>query len=499
MLLRLIALLALVVLFPTLATGANAGAGGPSPTPTVTSMPTASPTPPATVAPSITGVPTATATTVPSITTIVGTAADLVLTVQASPNPVPNNGILTYFITVSNQGGTTSPPTRLTASIPAGTTLNTGLGCFINPTTGLQDCSGTSLGTCFVNPTTGAIDCSNLGGNCFANPTTGALTCTGTNLPGNCFVNPTTGAVTCSGSGLPIGCFVNPSGFLTCPTPTQTPTTGNCFINPSTGQLQCSNTTIGSGCTQVTVGNIVDCPIPSLAPGASTSLTLSFQVTAGSGTVFQQVRLDPENLVQESNEANNTVSVAVGVSGTISGTSPLSPIFEAPTPTATTVPPIVAQPVPPIQPTVVPAPTQAPQGALWLRVMQPTQAYSVTMDPLWIAQPGEWYFVVRQEAGWALAVWEGDTADWSVWIQMDARVEVTIADRPIPQLPLWLAVVSPTQVYSITMDPLWTAMPGERYRVREQEEGWALVIWEGDPPDMQEWIQVDTRVTLTRM
>ena len=107
--------------------------------------------------------------------------------------------------------------------------------------------------------------------------------------------------------------------------------------------------------------------------------------------------------------------------------------------------------------------------------------------------------MVKQESGWALAVWEGDTSDWSEWIQIDNRVELVIANRPIPQLPLWIIIDSPTQAYSITMDPLWTAEPGERYKVREQEGGWALVIYQFDPPEWQEWIQVDNRVEFTRM
>ena len=48
------------------------------------------------------------------------------------------------------------------------------------------------------------------------------------------------------------------------------------------------------------------------------------------------------------------------------------------------------------------------------------------------------------------------------------------------------------------MDLLWVAEPGERYKVRQQEDGWALVIWEHDPPELQEWIQIDNRVAITR-
>jgi photosystem II stability/assembly factor-like uncharacterized protein len=59
----------------------------------------------------------------------------------------------------------------------------------------------------------------------------------------------------------------------------------------------------------------------------------------------------------------------------------------------------------------------------WLRVASPTQVYSVTDDPLWIAQPGESYRIRREEAGWALAVREDSGPEWSVWIPLDARVQ----------------------------------------------------------------------------
>jgi hypothetical protein len=65
-------------------------------------------------------------------------------------------------------------------------------------------------------------------------------------------------------------------------------------------------------------------------------------------------------------------------------------------------------------------------------------------------------------------------------------------------LDLWLVVFAPTQTYSITDEPLWTAEPGEWYRVLEQDEGWALAVWEHDPPEWTVWIEIDGRVQLVR-
>ena len=53
----------------------------------------------------------------------------------------------------------------------------------------------------------------------------------------------------------------------------------------------------------------------------------------------------------------------------------------------------------------------------------PTTVYSVTMDELWTAATGERYIVVREEDGWVLAIWEGDTPAWSVWILVDEHVQ----------------------------------------------------------------------------
>jgi hypothetical protein len=60
----------------------------------------------------------------------------------------------------------------------------------------------------------------------------------------------------------------------------------------------------------------------------------------------------------------------------------------------------------------------------WLEVVSPTQLFSVRGDPLWMSKPGESYRVVLEEDSWALAIWEGDSSEWSVWIQLVSRVEL---------------------------------------------------------------------------
>jgi len=117
------------------------------------------------------------------------------------------------------------------------------------------------------------------------------------------------------------------------------------------------------------------------------------------------------------------------------------------------------------------------------------------MEPAWTAQAGEWYLVRLQDSGWALGIFERDTDEWQEWIQMDPRVEV-LATTHVPQPALYAVIESPAQVYSVDMNPLWVAQPGERYEVMQQDQDWILGVWEHDPPEWQEWIQVDEGVAL---
>ncbi len=111
---------------------------------------------------------------------------------------------------------------------------------------------------------------------------------------------------------------------------------------------------------------------------------------------------------------------AQGMRGTItvSAPSPTSP--PAPAPTAPVVPP------PPPPATAIPTPPAPPVAAeLWLSILEPTPVYSDAGEVLWVAEPGEWYRVLSQDAGWALVVWENDPAELAVWIELDGRVQLS--------------------------------------------------------------------------
>lgn len=72
-----------------------------------------------------------------------------------------------------------------------------------------------------------------------------------------------------------------------------------------------------------------------------------------------------------------------------------------------------------------PAAGQQATSQLWLVIFAPTQVYWPSDDPAWIAQPGEWYQVLRLETGWALAVWELDSSYGPVWIETTAGVQLS--------------------------------------------------------------------------
>lgn len=92
----------------------------------------------------------------------------------------------------------------------------------------------------------------------------------------------------------------------------------------------------------------------------------------------------------------------------------------------------------------------------------------------------------------------GTYESWAVLFQPGASIERALvgwdANRltpaePTDEAPQPLILDAPAQVYSVEMDPLWLALPGERYTVVTREPGWALAVRESDPPEMVVWIE----------
>ena len=91
------------------------------------------------------------------------------------------------------------------------------------------------------------------------------------------------------------------------------------------------------------------------------------------------------------------------------------------TPTSTPLPP---PPTPDLRPRVTATPiievaaVQAPTTEDWLVILLPTQVYSVDMEPLWMAEPGDWFRVTAVEDEFLLAFPEDDDES-PVWLEVD--------------------------------------------------------------------------------
>jgi subtilisin-like proprotein convertase family protein len=167
---------------------------------------------------------------------------------------------------------------------------------------------------------------------------------------------------------------------------------------------------LAAGCFEDPSAGLIRCPVSPLSSGAQASFTLVLNVTAPGGTLTSRFTADPENLVTESDESNNVVDRTVNV----------SPVGTPPVPTFTPVPT-------PLPPTPAPAPTPPPAAPeLWLQVLAETPATDTAGTVLWVCAPGEWYLVLDQQGGWAYGPWEFDPPANSVWIEIDARVELAV-------------------------------------------------------------------------
>ena len=81
------------------------------------------------------------------------------------------------------------------------------------------------------------------------------------------------------------------------------------------------------------------------------------------------------------------------------------------------------------QPVPLPLVTGAAQDAAqdvtpWLLVHAPTEAIGPDGETLYLAEPEAWYEVVEVEGDWALARWELDPPENTVWIALDSRIEI---------------------------------------------------------------------------
>lgn len=107
-------------------------------------------------------------------------------------------------------------------------------------------------------------------------------------------------------------------------------------------------------------------------------------------------------------------SVPVTPSPTVSPTA---------TPSSATTPNRAFAPPTPVRVAPLPVPPKetATSEPTWVLVTEPTEAMSVTGDPIEAALPDEWYVVLAEEDGWLLVA---SHPDWPFWLPDDERVEV---------------------------------------------------------------------------
>jgi hypothetical protein len=247
---------------------------------------------------------------------------------------------------------------------------------------------------------------------------------------------------------------------------------------------------IGAGCALTDDG--VSCQVPALAAAAKATFTVAVQVTGGTGVLTAIATVDPLGSIVESDKSNNrsptTTIVGMGTPATSTPTPRTTLAPATPTPGAATPTPAASMGI-----------AAGATDDLWLLILGQIDITPIRDGAATTAPAGAWFHVFTQDGNWVLAAREGDLPANSAWIQIDSRVQLVGGARKLPAPPpdAWLVVQGPSQTYSMAGTPQWIAGPGERYRVIKQEQGWALVIWEGDLPSAMEWIQIDSRVQIT--
>lgn len=243
---------------------------------------------------------------------------------------------------------------------------------------------------------------------------------------------------------------------------------------PAVARLQI---TIPSGTTFVAAvapcareGTVVACQVQPLDPLGTATFGFAVLVTATSGQVFSLATLDDELLVNDSDRSNNIASLLTTVR------------LATPTPSATVFPPFFPTRTPTITTTPTPTPSRTPgmSGGPELPPRPPSgpapgsaPAPAVVGPPASIEQPPA---AVESPASVGPATAAEPPAPSSP--PLISVPEPALAPPIDPQV--WLIILSPTTAYSISMDLLWTAAPGERYLVALEESGWALALWEGE-------------------
>jgi hypothetical protein len=83
-------------------------------------------------------------------------------------------------------------------------------------------------------------------------------------------------------------------------------------------------------------------------------------------------------------------------------------------------------------------------------------------------------------------IWTGE--QMLIWPELDTN-------RGRAYRPYWLTVVGAVEIEGVDNSGI-VAQAGERHRVVNLDDGWALVQRHGDPPARHVWLRMDARVHL---
>jgi polysaccharide biosynthesis protein PslG len=127
----------------------------------------------------------------------------------------------------------------------------------------------------------------------------------------------------------------------------------------------------------------------------------------------------------------------------------------------------------------VAGPLTVQQTEVWVLVLEPTVAYSMSMEPAWIAPSGEWYRVLTQEDNWVLAHWESDPPESLVWIELTQAVALeTVLGNALETVQAVAPELIPTVVLPTPPVAVQRRGPIAPYVATSPEYGVDIFIWD---------------------
>jgi uncharacterized repeat protein (TIGR01451 family) len=266
-----------------------------------------------------------------TVTTTLTPSIDLVVTKNDSPDPAIAGNQLTYTITVNNAGPSQATNVSLTDSLPAGLTFVSGTSSTGTTVTAANLASGLTLGTLNPGATATVTVVTSISGTT-RGTVTNTATATATETDSNTANNTATASTTVNGSvDLSITKTDSADPVVAGATLTYTivvtnngPSTATNVVVTDplpTGLVFASGTATGGG-TVTNSGSTVTASIPTLASGASATITIATTVaTTATGTLSNTATVagaeTDTNTANNSAVAQTTIAVPQSISGVV--------------------------------------------------------------------------------------------------------------------------------------------------------------------------------------